>query len=366
MSLKTRNAVLKCLLLGLTALCCVLTIQTYHARIPLVGRLFYGGESAAGNGDLKPGPVEPHGMYYKDHVIVLMYHEVMKKPHDAGALSVVKFERQLELMKANNFHWITMDQYRGFILRGDRVPENAVLLTFDDGYESFYQDVYPILRKYKAPATNFLIVSSVGNPRHAGVPKLDWEQVREMSRTGISFYSHSFDSHRYVPRDAKGKQLIAALTGPVYLKDKGRRETKKEYMQRVKADLEQANLILEQKLGTSNHVLAFPYGAFSKPLLDICAQLGIDVTLTVKDGLDSPHQNNGFRLNAGGAQNNPDLQVALMKQAMERLGHAHFDLAPERKREALWTFTAMLIVAALLAESTIKQRQEKRRVSKAA
>lgn len=332
--------------------------------MPLVGRLFYGTGSAAGNSDLRPGQNEPHGEYYKDRVIVLMYHEVMKNPHnDAGALSISKFERQLDLMKANNFHWITMDQYRGFILRGDPVPDNAVLLTFDDGYESFYQDVYPILSKYEAPATNFLIVNTIGNPRHVGVPKLNWEQVKEMSRTGITFYSHSFDSHRYVPTDAKGKHRIAALTGPIYLKDKGRRETKEEYKERIKADLEQANTILEQKLGTANHVLAFPYGAFSKPLLDICAQLGIDVTLTVKDGLDRPRQSNGFRLNAGGAQNDPDLQVALMKQAKQRLGHAHFDRAPERKREALWTLAAMMIVAALLAESAFKLRQQKRRMS---
>ncbi|WP_256253109.1 polysaccharide deacetylase family protein [Paenibacillus sp. UNC496MF] len=338
--------------------------------MPIVGRLFEGAGSVIDIGSpegasslyggLKPGHDEPHGTYYKGRVIVLMYHEVVQAPQDAGALSTAKFERQLRMMKANNFHWITMDQYRGFILHGDPVPDNAVLLTFDDGYASFYRDAYPILRKYEAPATSFLIVNTVGNPHHAGVPKLTWDQVREMNRNGISFYSHSFDSHLYAPADAGGKHAIAALSGPIYSRDKGRRETEREYELRVKTDLEKANAVLEQELGSPNHVLAFPYGAFSKPLLAICAQLGIDVTLTVKDGLDRPSQSNGFRLNAGGMQNNPDLQLALMKQARQRLGHAHFDRAPERKREALWTLAAMAIVAALWTEAAYKLFRAKR------
>ncbi|MFC4809648.1 polysaccharide deacetylase family protein [Paenibacillus sp. GCM10023250] len=318
------------------------------------------GDASALYGGLKPGPDEPHGTYYRGRVIVLMYHEVVPVPQDAGALSTAKFERQLQMMKANNFHWITMDQYRGFILHGDPIPDNAVLLTFDDGYASFYQDAYPILRKYGAPATSFLIVSTVSNPHHPGVPKLTWDQVREMKRNGISFYSHSFDSHLYAPTDAGGKYTIAALSGPIYLPDKGRRETEQEYELRVKTDLKQANAILERELGAPNHVLAFPYGAFSKPLLAICEQLGIDVTLTVKDGLDRRSQSNGFRLNAGGMQNDPDLQLALMKHAQQRLGHAHFDRAPERKRQALWTLAAMGIVAVLWTEAAYKLMRAKR------
>ncbi|QHW33801.1 polysaccharide deacetylase family protein [Paenibacillus rhizovicinus] len=370
MSLKSRIYLLSSLLLGLTVLCGMLTIQAYHSRLPLIGRLYgEGSASIAVNSEtaaplfsgLRPGPDEPHATYYKNRVLVLMYHEVEQVPHDIGALSAAKFERQLELMKANNFHWITMDQYRDFILRGAPVPNNAVLLTFDDGYASFYQYAYPILSKYEAPATSFLNVCTVGNPKEAGVPKLNWSQVKEMSRNGISFYSHSFDSHRYAPTDAKGKHMIAALTGRIYLKELGRRETESEYERRVKADLEQANVILERELGSPNHVLAFPYGAFSKSLLHISAQLGIDVTLTVKDGLDSTGQNNGFRLNAGGKQDNPELLLALMKHAPQRLGHAHFDRAPERKREALWTLAGMAIVAALLAQSAGKLILEKRR-----
>lgn len=291
---------------------------------------------------MKASDTQPDGHYYRNRVLVLMYHDVSPSPTDVHSLSVRNFERQLQLMKDNNFHWITMSQYREFILHDRPVPENAVLLTFDDGYESFYKYAYPLLEKYRAPATSFLIVDTVGNPKMHGVEKLNWDQVKEMHRGGIDFFSHTFNLHYYAPTDARGKHPEPALSSRLYLKDKGRRETENEYEARVDADLQQANAVLKQELGEDNHVLAFPYGAFSEPLLQICRKRGIDVTLTVKSGLNKPGQTNGFRLNAGGMSNDPELQLALMKQAEQRLGHAHFDRSPAYKRFAI----AFLVVAA--------------------
>ncbi|MDG0813507.1 polysaccharide deacetylase family protein [Cohnella rhizosphaerae] len=351
MRLKTRFAALSIVLVMATAAFSVSFVLAYHSRFPVLQRLFYSA-SAGGGADgpagapapslsgLKTGADEPNGHYYRDRVLVLMYHDVTAKPTDVRSLSAANFERQLRLMKDNNFHWISMRQYRDFILHGRHVPENAVLLTFDDGYESFYKYAYPLLEKYRAPAASFLIVDTIGNSRMPGVEKLNWDQVKEMHGKGIDFFNHTYDSHYYGPTDAHGKHPEPALSSRLYLKDKGRRETEKEYEARVDADLRQANAVLKRELGEDNHVLAFPYGAFSEPLLRICKRNGIDVTLTVKSGLNKPGQTNGFRLNAGGMSNNPELQLALMKQAKQRLGHAHFDRAPAYKRVAIGSLAA--------------------------
>jgi len=45
------------------------------------------------------------------------------------------------------------------------IPDNAVVLTFDDGYRSNYTEVYPILKKYRIPATIFLMVGMIGSGR---------------------------------------------------------------------------------------------------------------------------------------------------------------------------------------------------------
>ncbi len=44
-------------------------------------------------------------------------------------------------------------------MEGATVPSNAVLVTFDDGYQSFYTAAYPILKSLRIPAVNFVITT---------------------------------------------------------------------------------------------------------------------------------------------------------------------------------------------------------------
>lgn len=256
----------------------------------------------------------PAKVYYRDKVIALMYHEVTPGQKNKQSLNAAKFERQLILMKESGFQWITMKQYAEFVLHGKSVPPNAVLMTFDDGYESFYEYVYPLLLKYRVPATSFLIVGTIDHPQHAGIPKLNWKQVREMHASGVDFYSHSFDSHQYAPLDAAGKRSKAILRGPVYSKQLGRKETQEEYAARVRRDLEKANAVLREKIGNDMNVIAFPYGVFSPSLLRICKDLDMRVSFTVLSGINRPGGLNGYRVNAGGADNDPERLIEVMKR----------------------------------------------------
>lgn len=263
---------------------------------------------------------KPGQIYYQNKVITLMYHEVTPGQKDKQSLDASKFEEQLKLMKASGFQWITMNQYVDFVRHAKPVPPNAVLMTFDDGYESFYDDVYPLLLKYHVPATSFLIVNTIDNPKHVGIPKLSWEQVQTMHQSGVDFYSHSFDSHVYAPLDAKGNRSKAILRGPVYVKALGRKETNEEYVARVRRDLEQANAILNEKIGNTMNVIAFPYGAFSPSLLRVCKDLNMPVSFTVLPGINRPGGLNGYRVNAGGADNDPQALIAMMKNGAVSAG----------------------------------------------
>lgn len=71
----------------------------------------------------------------------------------------------------------------------DRIDEieKPVIMTFDDGYDNNYTDLFPILQKYNAKATVFMIVNDVGIHH-----KLTVEQIQEMSNSGlVSFQSHT-------------------------------------------------------------------------------------------------------------------------------------------------------------------------------
>lgn len=369
MYLKIKFILLSLLLLISTIVFSYFIVQRYHSKIPIISQIFterakkVNSDVAISPYDgLKPEPNNPNGHYYKDRVLVLMYHDLSLEPKYPGTLSVTNFEKQLELMRDNNFHWISMSQYTDFILHSSPVPDNAVLLTFDDGYESLYKYAYPLLQKYHAPASSFLIVNAIDNKEYKGIPKVTWEQIELMHRNGIEFFSHTYDSHKYEKTDSSSTRETAMLVGRIYLKDKQRLETDEEYNMRVNNDLKHANDILLQKLGIQNNVLAFPFGAFSGSLLDVCDQLGIDITLTVKMGINKPGQTNGFRMNTGDRDNDPMLQLSLMKHAEKQLGGIQFDEGSRtRQYYTIKSLLLLVVVAALWLWSGSRLLAERKR-----
>jgi peptidoglycan/xylan/chitin deacetylase (PgdA/CDA1 family) len=256
----------------------------------------------------KQGPL-PKGIYYRDNVVVLMYHHLSEKPMPQfpWILSVDRFEDQMKLLKEEGFHVITMEQYRAFMLNNGSVPDNAVLLTFDDGYESFYEFAFPILKKYGYTAVNFVIVSTIDHPNPNSVPKLTWEQMREMKRDGMGFYSHTYDLHHYGIVDAEGGERPAA-SALLYIDDENRNEMNTEYYNRVTRDLAKAEQRLKEELANTDSAIAFPYGSYNDRLLSACDSLGITLTFKIQDGINARTDRNASRIN-GGSQNLTAIQT---------------------------------------------------------
>ncbi|WP_025688341.1 polysaccharide deacetylase family protein [Paenibacillus zanthoxyli] len=260
----------------------------------------------------RPAPL-PKGVYYKDKVAVLMYHHLSRKPLLPSILSVDRFNDQMKLLKQDGYHVITMEQYRRFMLENGKIPDNAVLLTFDDGYESFYKLAFPILRKYGYTAVDFVIVSDVDNPGKGGLPKLTWQQMREMKKFGMGFYNHTYNLHFYDVVDAEGGKE-PALVAQRYIDDETRNEYNEEYYRRVQGDLGLAEKRLREELGNTDSALAFPYGAYNDKVLNVTASLGIPLTFTVKEGLTSRGELNAGRINGGSNLRTPAQTIGRIRQ----------------------------------------------------
>jgi peptidoglycan/xylan/chitin deacetylase (PgdA/CDA1 family) len=278
----------------------------------------------------KQGPL-PKGIYYRDNVVVLMYHHLSEKPMPQfpWILSVDRFEDQMKLLKEEGFHVITMEQYRAFMLNNGSVPDNAVLLTFDDGYESFYEFAFPILKKYGYTAVNFVIVSTIDHPNPNSVPKLTWEQMREMKRDGMGFYSHTYDLHHYGIVDAEGGERPAA-SALLYIDDENRNEMNTEYYNRVTRDLAKAEQRLKEELGNTDSAIAFPYGSYNDRLLSACDSLGITLTFKIQDGINARTDRNASRINGGS-------QSLTAVQTLEQIKHVDspMELTLNNQRVAL-------------------------------
>ena len=173
---------------------------------------------------------------------ILMYHSV-----DANR-SVVsfppdRFGLQMEWLHAQGCRCISLGELTRSMAAGNALPERSLILTFDDGYESLYSEVFPVLQQYGFSATVFLVADYCGRDNNwpgqlSIIPRmslLTWEQIAEMARHGIEFGSHT-SSHPRLDR-----LPATALQDEIVLPKK----------------------ILEDRLQGPVTVFAYPYGRYT-------------------------------------------------------------------------------------------------------
>ncbi|NEN86090.1 polysaccharide deacetylase family protein [Paenibacillus elgii] len=240
------------------------------------------------------------GTHFSNEVAVLEYHHIDPEA-SAYTITPEAFKQHLLALKANHYNVISMEDFIEFLEGRRSLPSDAVVLTFDDGYESFYKYAYPILKEQNMVATNFIIVNYLGTD--PGTPFLNWNEIQEMKNDGFSFYSHTYNAHDFAA-DLNGKP-VDPLTNPIYLQNRNRMETEEEYEQRVKADLVQADQIIESKLGAHDKLFCLPHGRYNEKLLELGNTVGIQYFFTGMDGLNAPGTKLVKRINAGSADVTP-------------------------------------------------------------
>lgn len=278
----------------------------------LLGSLIYVSSRAitATTSSVKPEPV-----YYKDKVLVLTYHHI--DPNQAGpTITPELFKSHLDALQTNKYNVISMEKYLQFARTGEPIPPNAVVITFDDGYESFHTYAYPELKKRGFPATNFIVVKSTDIVNPAALPHLTWDQMREMKKNGMSFYSHTYNQHRMM-NTAKAGNPQPILANPVYLPGPDRVETPAEYQTRIREDLALAERRLRDELGEQPRLLAYPYGAYNETVVKIGKELGIELFFTVQEGINGRNDVQVKRINAGIPEMTADALLAKLKQYHE-------------------------------------------------
>lgn len=234
-------------------------------------------------------------IHYRNRVAVLTYHNIGPE-ESTYTITPESFHAQLQALRAHHYNVIPVEDLIRFLQGKKPVPPNAVVITFDDGYESFYTYAYPELKKMGMTATNFVIVSYVGQAQ-SGLPFLKWDEMKEMKRDGFSFYSHTYNSHALQPvTDGK---MVAPLTSPIFLPKENRMETEEEYRKRVASDLSLSDTILHQEIGNDLDLLCFPHGIYNETLIQLANQAGIQYFFTGEEGFSLRGSTNIKRITAG-------------------------------------------------------------------
>ena len=127
----------------------------------------------------KAVPAQP-GILYQDKVAVLMYHDIEPVSSNNDTITPEQFGSQLDGLQKRGFHFLSLDQFRGFMKGELKVPPNSLIVTFDDGYESFYRYAYPILHKRGLSGTCFVVTGDFSRTALVYTPHMTVDEIREM------------------------------------------------------------------------------------------------------------------------------------------------------------------------------------------
>lgn len=131
-------------------------------------------------------------------VPILTYHSISENlfgkvhPYHQINTPVSVFATQMKWLRREGYRTINLsDLLSGFDTAQDFTK--TVVLTFDDGYQDFYTDAFPLLKQCGYQATVFLATDRIRDipARVEGADYLTWSEVRELHSEGIAFGSHS-------------------------------------------------------------------------------------------------------------------------------------------------------------------------------
>ncbi|MFC5451941.1 polysaccharide deacetylase family protein [Paenibacillus aestuarii] len=248
-------------------------------------------------------------VYYQDQVAVLMYHHIHDTDTSSSTITSELFQNQLQSLLDKGYHFISLNEFKQF-MDGATVPSNAVLVTFDDGYQSFFTSAYPILKSLRIPAVNFVITTDLADPLASYIPSMSKEQISEMTHDTnfIDVGCHTDNLHHKLPNGE------AALVGK--FDDSGQPLTDVAYQQRISSD---ANACVGKLKGLTDRPLdtmAYPYGISSPEAVQLVQQAGIRYAFTIQPDMATRSRDRLLipRINAG----SPGITPELLHRSIQR------------------------------------------------
>ena len=234
---------------------------------------------------------------------VIGYHEITDHKDaliPSYAVTAQQFSEHIDWLQNNGYHFINVDQLIKAHQGKYTLPTKPVLLTVDDGYQSFYQNAYPIVRAKKIPVVLAVVGSwlepkasqkvDFGGEEITRNKILSWNELKEMQNSGfVEIASHSYHLHRGVNANPQGNSEPAAITR-IYDSNTKTYESDANYQARVYQDLKKNNELLQAHGLRSPRVMVWPYGRYNMQLVQISKQLGMPITITLDDGADHAKQ----------------------------------------------------------------------------
>ena len=168
-----------------------------------------------------------------------MYHRFNENKYPSTNIKNDIFLKHLDEVYQSDIEFINFEKFEKVIKT--KIDKNYLLLTIDDGFLSFYENAWPVLKKKKIPFILFVSTREVGNYGY-----MTWNQIKEIASSELVTISNHSHTHDYmVDWDNK----------------------------KIKLDLTTSISIFEKELGYSPIVFSYPFGEYSNNFKNIVSEL---------------------------------------------------------------------------------------------
>ncbi len=173
-------------------------------------------------------------------IVSLMYHRFEENKYPSTNIKLTDFKKHLKIIEENKIHFVNPRNFETELKNNKR--QRKILLTIDDGFSSFYDNAWPILKKKKIPFILFVSTREVGASNY-----MTWPQIKELSNEDFVEIGNHSHTHEYLVDE--NSDLILN-------------------------DIKKSISIFENKLGKNSVFFSYPFGEYSLKFKEIIQSLG--------------------------------------------------------------------------------------------
>lgn len=211
---------------------------------------------------------------------IIMYHSILKDPARSGKyiLTPTEFENDLQYLQKNGYTTIFMSDLISYVYEDTPLPTKPIIITFDDGHYNNLGYAVPLLKKYNMKA----VISIVGsytdtytktNEANLNYSYLRWKDVVSLMESNIiEFQNHTYDMHS----NTKDRNGCSKKYG----------ESVSIYQQKLSEDIQKLQKEFFENTNYTPNTFTYPFGAVSKPSLDVIKSLGFKASLSCSSGIN--------------------------------------------------------------------------------
>ncbi len=175
---------------------------------------------------------------------ILAFHNVsatLKEDKWGLTINTLDLEKKFQQLQEANYQTVFITELAQYIEKGQKIPNNLVALTFDDGTIGFYTEVLPLLKKYQIKASLY-IMTGVRSKNYVNA-----EQIKEIDQTGLVEIGSHTVYHQRLASLSEEEQFKELVNSKKYLENLLQKEIK---------------------------VLCYPYGSYSEKTKELTKEAG--------------------------------------------------------------------------------------------